>query len=560
MRRIPKPTGSFVVLRLWLGRVANPTRQVTLELSVVGDPAERGFGAIPLLPDDAALPTGADERVGGQEPERKIVARWQTDALELGIPLDPAKVLEFRDLLQPAVARVREALARTAPGGRLSRLAGLASRAWEGLSAAGGKVLDGIEAGDLDLLPRFRMSLPASVGGRLAQLCRQLLREGEPLWLEIMHPAGYLPLVSWEQLIQEQVKIPVLRLAYHPVQPTPPEGPLTVVLCVSATNKGQALAPSQLLEVIRQIQATLPAGSRVEVFADVLHYFGLHRVLSGDGSDGVILHEPPKLELAPGVPADAPQRPVPGEDGVRQEHPWVSWMVRSLNGRAVDIVHWISPGMLFPERGMLMVANHPAGHSSGRKRSSAIRWVSADDIRSFLLSVGAWAAIASSPWQRLSRMGLRLLADDLARSWTGLVALHEPKPRANSGYVADLYRLICSSEVRTLPATRRLRVYCHPAVTGHAATCPELQLDPEVERSWSRLQEAEADLRRAGKVKVWVASTRRNLEQSISEHLVTKPSSPVEAAEQKGRQEAIAFISKIVAEDIAASAAGGLDA
>lgn len=529
----PFPQRSILVLRLRRDRAEVGSKRILLELMVVGDVADRALVAAvpPTTPPPAEGPPGAPV---------SVLARWGADAAELGMPLDPADLVLLRDRVESMLAAAGRSLGRALPQLPPAALSQASSRLMPGVGAAVWRlVADWEQRGLPGGLPRLSIRLPERIAHPLRALCEQQLAPGEPLWLEIAGPASYLPLVPWERLVGARLGVPVLRLSYHPVGPTPPDGPLRVVVCLSGAHLQDTLTAGTLRPTLLAIRAGLPRGSTVEVFADrgTLAMLGTAAL-----AEEIRVHAPPALPAEGGGSGRLP----------RVEHPWVEWMTRVLGGRAVDLVHWISPGVLHPDRGRVAVMADPAAEQPAWKllsllRSSpdagaALRYVGAEEMHQFLNRLGAWGAVFSTPDSEVSRLGMRFLVDDLARLRPGPCALHD-LGRGTPESLAQLYRFVTDASVTAAPEGAGLLLYQHPRATGQAPA----PASSGVVHDWEVARARLGTLQQSPNGQ-WAAASQRVLEQSVAQSLSADADNPLVAATRRGRANGIAFVSRLLAE------------
>jgi hypothetical protein len=269
--------------------------------------------------------------------------------------------------------------------------------------------------------PRF--AIPRHLLEEIRSHTRGLPR-GAPIWLELAHPTGTLPLLPWERMLQSRV--PVLRRPYFDLQPDPYIDAFDVVLCASApAAKDNFDAAALLLRVTREIIDGLPERAVVHVFADRATHGAVQQDLVGlarsspAGRGTIRVHDPEESAAYTVPPGDGHAS---GAVEVIQ-NPWLRWIHASFvgSGRSVDVVHFICHGYLTRDQGAIALAESPLVNQD---REWA-RFVGASELSTFLTQVGALSLGLTSPERNFSRLGLRLLVDQVARTRPGSALLHD---------------------------------------------------------------------------------------------------------------------------------------
>ncbi|HEX5632828.1 MAG TPA: hypothetical protein VFX50_06345, partial [Gemmatimonadales bacterium] len=129
--------------------------------------------------------------------------------------------------------------------------------------------------------PAFR--LPAAILEELGarREIEALRAYGEPLWLHLVKPYGYLGMVPWESLLVTPLGVPVLRLPDF-IVPPPRETrrALEVALCSSAPlAKDSFPLVSGLVEMAGAILSSVERRVRIHMFIDVERHGELGRLL-----------------------------------------------------------------------------------------------------------------------------------------------------------------------------------------------------------------------------------------------------------------------------------------
>lgn len=348
--------------------------------------------------------------------------------------------------------------------------------------------------GDLESATFSYGEPPVELPARLAEELGVLERPGEavadpeePLWLEFPPPSGLLAILPWERLLGSVAgcrRRPVLRLPYHAVAPAPvPPGPRRVLLCASSPGAKQAVGLSRMLAGLVEILAPgLPGGSEIHLFPQAATpepseevVRALERWLEGAEPvvrDAVHLHDPRGRDFTPPPRSRSPR-------GTDVPSPWLTWMSETLGSRGADAVHFVAHGYRSGANGALALAESP---TEDRDRRMA-RFLWAPELNDFLNRVGAWLVGFTSPDPNFSILGLRLLADRLARQRPGPVLLDEglmPNEAAGrTGLAAAWARLLGGQGEAGLAAAPGLRFQVHPGMVLPAA--PAKPPEPAVE-------------------------------------------------------------------------------
>ena len=280
-----------------------------------------------------------------------------------------------------------------------------------------------------------------------------------PLWLHLVKPYGYLGMAPWERWIEEELKIPLLRLPDVVVEP-PREYPKTldVILCASRPMaKEQFDVVDHLLRTVTQIRAAVPhRRARFDVFTDcesksTLEYQWRSQGLLGET---VRLHSPDSAASYV-IPRCSSELPAAITE---LESPWLLWMRSALEGRSVDLVQFMCHGYFSAGQSALAFAQTPLVN----KDPHWSRFVGLAELRTFLLQVGAWSVAFSSPETNYSELGLRHLADTLAQERPGPVLYHDWRKDWEAEQLGRAYQFLFAPEPRMPDVTPAVFLYCQP--------------------------------------------------------------------------------------------------
>lgn len=528
---------------------------VVCELRVTGDPSQRGVRPL----ENQVAPTQRQARSspgmgssGGfaiGSPTR-VVARWLISPADIDLPTTYEEARDFHD----RASRVYDALsagARSAVSAALKEF-----NADAVIKAARAK----------RWIPNATLSLPPDMERELKRLLSILINPGDHLWVDIAEPVGYLPLIAWEQLLQPLANVPVLRMSPHPIQALGSNQELTVVFACSFSSTRALPKVLEIRDLLEKTRSALPPRSTIHVFADSVSKERFDEALAVES--GVLDDRRIKVHPTPELTPDSRD---PNPDGANlREHPWITWMTSVLRGEAVDIIHWISQGALFPDGARLVVTRSPTPEDDGeeadasglsrimkRKRSRPVRYLTAQSMTAAATQFGAWSMILTipprGPRSDKSQMALRLLADCLSRLRPGVVALHDLAEDPNAHDIAETYRFLAGSNPGYAGLAKGVAVYCHPNRASPSADEPLQSESPVVSAYSAAAEAARVKMNQPGPSPAWVATTQRVLEQVTSRfaaQLEQQPSdkSSLDYATERGVVAAMQLVQQILTE------------
>jgi len=502
--------------------------RVTCELEVTGNAHDRGL----------ALPAGHATDLRADLSIARTVAQWNFAAAEVQLPVQFTDAVRFRD--RPNLAG--ELMANFTRAAVATIFAEFKADALERYAST------------KNWLPSGKPMLPSTMMQQLKNLLPSLLGENDSLWLELADSAGYLSLLPWEEMLQSVTSAPTLRLSPHSLKALSPNRELSVVLCVTVPAREWLPSIDQLTALARSIRESLPARSKLHVFADdVCHdaFAAATKAISSDDQGRAIM-----LYDLPGS--------APGNDAEKEnpcDQPWMNWIMNSLSGCAVDIVHCFSPGLLFPDHPRLVISRDANARVVSGEASAAVRllgYVTPLEHNDMLTSLGAWAAIFSAPLggpeSAQSRLGLRLFVDRLARLRPGVAVFHdfEADPKCES--LAQTYKFMIGDSAIQPAKTTSVVIYCHPA---RATNVPAQTLpgSDELMKQYAKVEEKiQSAIEQPGPTPVWVAATQRIVEQAMSSIASVGAKEPDNAA-VRGVVSALKHVDEMLAEQLLTSPA-----
>jgi len=404
-------------------------------------------------------------------------------------------------------------------------------------------------------------TLPSESLEGLGDLLARRTNPSAPIWLELASPSGNLVLVPWERLLALRAGVPIFRLPYSPVQTVANVQTLDVVLCASSPVAKEGIDLGRVIsELIRSAFETLTAQQRitVHVFCDaavVDEIIGQqHQLLATFPRHRIDIHDPRQtppglFDLPVFVPSDGSPLPETSAETPAADSPWLRWIAQTLGDIGVDGVHFIGHSYLSLGNGLLALAESPTRNSETRWA----RFISPGEIAQFLARVGAWYVGFSTPARNYSPMGLRLLADQVARLHVGPVLVHDAT-EIDALFGAALQLVVDPSAYEAYRAAWPQSqawptFYCDPTRTGsvEAMELANLVSYQLTERTLlggpggARILSGEP-------VPTWLAAAQRGLERSNAELLQTRTTehSPTQKAAQAGVEAALKFITSII--------------
>jgi hypothetical protein len=373
-----------------------------------------------------------------------------------------------------------------------------------------------------------KLSLPESILRSMRSALSP--RDGETplLWLNIGRPAGYLHLLPWERMLRSPLGVRLLRLPYRNVKPKVASSAPQIALCCSALARRDALKPTALEEIVTGIAGVLPTEARIHLFVDELYRADLDRLALKPAA--AALGSRLVLHPAPGWLPEAADR---GDE--KANHPWMSWIQEELAGQGVDLVHFVASAH-WSAGSHLEIARIPMRLGEPDDKSVPIRYLSAQDIHSFLNQLGAWSCIFTSPGQSASLLGMRELMDQLAQLRPGAIVLHDVAADSGCQALVGSYRFLYGGAEALPPESDAVSLLCHPWQAGFGRDKlgeVNLGIVGEAIEALHRLAEAPGETPR------WVTSCQRYLETEMSKLSAGTPRSALEQGVEKGAREAL---------------------
>ncbi len=326
------------------------------------------------------------------------------------------------------------------------------------------------EAEQIGLTPRITggqpdagvsgIALPDGVARAIGGALHEQGYEGA-LWLHLVKPYGVLGALPWERLLADCGHA-VLRLpdALAQAAVETPET-LNVILCASRPRSEEHFSIPACLAVMAEkiVGAVTGRDVRVYIFADLECTQEITRRLNAAGlmDSHVVVFDPQSsrdYKMPRGARGDART--------AMAASPWLQWMAKSMDGRSVDVVHFLCHGYMAERSGSLAFAESPVLNDDPQW----CRFVGGDELSRFLIGLGAWSVAFTAPQHNYSPLGLRALADEFAQVRPGPVLHHEIADDPDFEQLVAAYRLIYSNE-RISPAPMpAIALCCQPAMVA----------------------------------------------------------------------------------------------
>jgi hypothetical protein len=390
-----------------------------------------------------------------------------------------------------------------------------------------------------------RVGLPAYALSQIAEPLRHY-RPDEPVWLTFGSPAGHLPTVPWEYLLQPTLGVPVLRLPSAAFEPAASAPPLQIALCAPVPDPEHAYdVPKHLSRFVEQVQEAGVGPTTIQVFTNSESG---RKEMEQHGGDEVVVHVP---DRSVAEPPPLPAQPGELEVGVpgRVDNPWLRWMLNTWTGGYVDIVHFVSSGYLSSDYGALDLAFSPLGEES----HFTSRLVVAAELTAFLTRIGSWAAGFTIASRTAWPAGTRMLADTVAQSRPGPVLVDSPHHAADGAHdLAAGYAVMFAPELPPPPRSPGCSIYVHPMRIPNALSSPPLEqsIEQQVQALTLKGSPAENLLRGDVDVPAWLATNQRVLERYAADLLEPHVDSEHRDAVNSGAAEALEFVSEVLSEHL----------
>jgi hypothetical protein len=464
-----------------------------------------------------------------------VLGEWRFTLKDLNVPLDPEALLQLQERF-------------SAPLQAINRFASEQARA---LSNFAPWVLKHTTLDDLRRLVS-KPSLPLPIAEDLRDILNPNVARHNVVWVELVEPLGFLPLLPWEAILSEAIAAPILRLTGHLLDAASPKKTADVMVVCTTGHSKTRISGRTVAALCRQVLDALPAPHRcvIHVFADEDHRADVAKAFAsaklptfGDGSPsprGVVLYELPAEQARSGD----------------EQNPWARWIRTVLRGKGIDVIHVLTDGGFPGLRPSLRVSPTPWTASSdavleGNAAPPPVRYVGPTEMAEFSATFGAWAVVFSGLTMTAQR-AQRLLSFDLARTRPGVFTVHDMAADTGMTACGALYRFLTGidEDLRAALAALDLRflsVQCHPS-----------RINPALGRAWleeklgAEFANASESVRvsleqRPDATPAWLGVAQRQIEQSVNTNLTQDVSSASDRAAQESVASALKVVMDIVA-------------
>lgn len=376
-------------------------------------------------------------------------------------------------------------------------------------------------------------TIPTTVIERIKARLPNLLSPQAPLWLLFDTSAGFLPLVPWEQLLQPQLGVPLLRVPNFLINPLSDLTALDLVICASSPVTEPSIPLDEVLvRIVKQLLSGVQRRVRVDIFADARAYSSLQLRIEREGLGAQVrVHNPQESYTRRTRPRT--QTRAPGTD-------WLDWIIGALDGRSVDLVYFVGHGCLTSDSGVLLLAESPT-----RNEDHEV-FIGAQQIDTLLTAAGAWAAGFSAPPQNYSGSGLRLLVDQLAKIRPGPLLLHDFITDDTCNDLGAAFQFLFNAN-GVAPASSAISLYCHPDYVRHEVSASYGIESADDKLTLAHNEEARRLLQSKDSSPGWLVQSQRVLEKSAAELNRTQTFEDTPSATQAGSEQALSFIADVMA-------------
>lgn len=371
---------------------------------------------------------------------------------------------------------------------------------------------------DLDGTDSFDFRLPDQLMESVGNVASDRPDPSSPLWIQFAGAVGALTAIPWEELFAP-VGVPVLRLPYSAVPPLVGD-PSRRVAVIASMPRAKTAFPieAQISRAIELAQTTRP-GTVVDVFTDHGTFEDLTHGREWPEPDLVTIHDPKRHQFV------EPSASWSISTTSALTNPWLQWAAQALGAVPVDLVHFISPGYHCFAQGSLAFAPTPMKNND----EQLARFIGATELQTFLRGTGTWYVHLTDATSDVWGVGVRLLADELAQTRTGIVAIDDPS-KVTPEEAAGVRRFALGEGPPPPTATA---LYCHPGMVEGAS---EDGIDIAAALRLLTLvgSDAETVVGQHEAVAGWITSTQRYLEDQVGQLLAT--ARPTSSGDDPGYQ------------------------
>jgi len=405
--------------------------------------------------------------------------------------------------------------------------------------------------------PHFE--IPGEVASVLKSLIDSYSEGYEPIWIQFGSPAGDLPLVPWERILEPALGRAVLRLPEFLFDPVSQSDPLDVVLCASSPSAKDALPHEKVIpSLVRRMLETHKGRLVIHIFTDLQAYEPL-RVSLGehlkdrDAERGVVLYDPQTARQF-----EAAERKTSIDDELGEvQNPWLKWILSQLEDRSVQAVHFICHGYLSFSQGALAFSESPVCNED---RSWA-RFVGARQLSTFLTRAGAWVLGLSEVQPGLSGFGVRMLFRNLNQIRAGTTYVHDLTADPDAEALASTYEFLFRYGAAAPPRSPAVSLSCPPGLFLPSSPEKIGEREKLLEEFTLKKGATRQYFEQGSRAPRWMGMAQRALEQRVAKLSQDISSSSMDSesgmAARKGVEDALRFMSDLLSRPLKETAAPG---
>jgi hypothetical protein len=296
------------------------------------------------------------------------------------------------------------------------------------------------------------------VDGVRAALAEMNIAAQQPLWLDLMRPYGYLGILPWEQTLSVALDRAVLRL---PDFLLPPRETTDVLVAALLFDPPLETPAEKAVAQAKQMAETILKNSlRLQTNVHIFPSSGWAERLRGETfSDGIRLHDPAGADT---TGKSARENNAPAFSSLS---PWINWISRAVEGRSIDVVHFVCACETRGPSAALTLSSSP----SPEERIVILAPADIHDLGAMLTRLGAWAAMFSPPADKTRAPVMAFLADGFSHSRPGPALYHPFATPEDVAAVGEAYRFVFATSSGQAPRLKNGFLYCYPSAVADTA-------------------------------------------------------------------------------------------
>ena len=279
---------------------------------------------------------------------------------------------------------------------------------------------------------------------RREEFARDLGAGSPAVWLDFQAPAGLLPALPWEPVLQGALGVPVFRLPRHEILPLANLRSLSATLYLDFDPGGgpggtppYELGAGTMAAALNQLIAVIAAG-------------GGHTTVNVIGSQETIDWLTPESRTPPGR-AFTPRPDTLSTILLDPKVPWAAQVQSVQPAAPVDLLIVAAPAIMNGQEPGLLVSG--GAGDAGRGTGGLRMVVSPAEIAACATSLGAWSIALLSPgWE------VRMLAHELAAARPGPVIA-----AASAAELSGMYQRLLTGKGNPQATAGAAAIYVHPS-------------------------------------------------------------------------------------------------